>query len=159
MRIRETAALGTPLAVGVARVVLGALWLREGIVKYHAHFGAADILLVVGSTESNTRVSDAFRTFAAVVLAGWPGLFGFAVPLLETGLGVALILGILSLPAAFGSVATLMFYWSADQLIAQYPVMVLLSVVVLTWPVAAGRFSATPLVGRILRPPRDTQSG
>ena len=38
-----------------------------------------------------------------------------------------------------------MTYWSSDQLIAQYPIMGALSVVVIAWPLLAARFSATSL--------------
>ena len=46
-------------------------------------------------------------------------------------LGFALVIGVLSLPAAWASLLTLMTYWSSDQLIAQYPVMGILSAVVI----------------------------
>lgn len=126
---------------GVVRVALGVLWLNEGLLKFHAHFGAADILLVADSAHSNTRVPWFFDDFAQVVLKGAPDLLGAVMPLLEVGLGIALILGILTLPAGLGAVFTLMTYWMADQLIAAYPIMVLLAVVVVTWHTAAARFS------------------
>ena len=72
------------------------------------------------------------------------------MPLLETALGVALIVGILSLPAALASLLTLMTYWSSDQLIAQYPIMGILSAVVITWSVWAARLSATSLIMMVL---------
>lgn len=124
-------ALVVSAVAGIARVGLGVLWLREGLLKYHAHFGAPDIGLVVSSAAGNNRVSPEFRWFTAHVLGSWPALFGAVVPLLETGLGVALILGVLPRLAAFGSALQLCFYWSADQLVAQYPLMAALSAVLL----------------------------
>lgn len=135
-----------PVLAGAARVALGILWLLEGITKYRAGFGAADIQLVVQSTGSNPRVPDFYAAFTDTVLGGLSGLFGWGIPLLETGLGVALILGVLTLPAACGSIALLMNYWLADQLVAQYPIMVLLSAVVLLLPAAANAYSVTAVV-------------
>lgn len=128
------------------RVAAGILWLREGLFKYQAGFGAADIQLVVGSTAGNPRVPGFYKEFTADVLGQFPDLFGVIMPLLETGLGVALILGVLTLPAACGSIATLMMYWLADQLIGQYPIMVLLSAGLLLAPIAARRFSLSRLI-------------
>jgi thiosulfate dehydrogenase (quinone) large subunit len=150
-------ALAAPTVVGAVRVVLGALWLHEGMFKYSAHFGRADILLVADGAKSNSRVPEYFSVFAEHVLRGWPSLFGFLIPLLETVLGVALVLGVASLLAAIGSLLTLMTYWSSDQLIAQYPVMGALSVIVIAWPVLATRFSATSLALHVLRGMRGTE--
>ena len=130
---------------GAARVALGILWPREGTFKYRAHFGRADILLVAHGSKSNSRVPGYFESFAGHILGSWPGLFGVVIPLLETALGVVLVFGVLTLPAALASLLTLMTYWSSDQLIAQYPVMGILSAVVITWSVRAARFSATSL--------------
>lgn len=137
--------------LGATRVALGVLWLHEGIFKYSAHFGRADILLVADSAKSNSRVPEYFKAFAEQLLGSWPGLFGFVIPLLETALGIALILGVLSLPAALASLLTLMTYWSSDQLIAQYPIMGVLSAVVIAWPAWAVRFSATSLIVAALK--------
>src|SRR5271156_5573928 len=131
---------------GAARVALGILWLHEGVFKYTAHFGRADILLVVDSAKSNSRVPEYFSAFVARILGSWPGLFGFVIPLLETALGVALVIGVLSLPAALASLLMLMTYWSSDQLIAQYPIMGILSAIVIAWSGWAARLSATSLV-------------
>ena len=79
------------------------------------------------------------------------GLFGFVIPLLETALGIALTLGVLSLPAALASLLTLMTYWSSDQLIAQYPIMGILSAVIIAWSAWATRLSATSLVMAALK--------
>ena len=133
------------VAFGAARIALGALWLHEGLFKYAAHFGRSDILLVVTSVDGNTRVDPHFKAFVDFALHGWPGLFGFLVPLLETTLGVALILGVLTLPAAIVSLLNLMNYWSADQLIAQYPIIGVLSVVVIAFAGYATLFSTTSL--------------
>nr|WP_142280668.1 hypothetical protein [Mycobacterium saskatchewanense] len=127
-------------------MALGILWLHEGIFKYTAHFGRADILLVADSAKSNSRVPEYFGAFAKHLLGSWPGLFGILIPLLETALGVALLIGALTLPAALASLLTLMTYWSSDQLIAQYPIMGILSAVVITWSGWAARLSATSLV-------------
>jgi thiosulfate dehydrogenase [quinone] large subunit len=108
------------------------------MTKYRAGFGRADILLVVDSAKQNPRVPVPFRFLTEHSLASAPGAFGVIVPAWETALGVALILGILTLPAACASLGTLMTYWLADQLIGQYPVMALLSATVLVFPVAAG---------------------
>jgi thiosulfate dehydrogenase [quinone] large subunit len=132
----------------LARVALGALWINEGVLKWHAGFGQADILLVVQSTAQNPRVPEFYKLFTANALGGAPGLVGFGVPLLEFGLGVALVLGVLTLPAALGSVAELANYWFADQLITQYPIMMLLSVIVAVFAPSASRYSVTGLLVR-----------
>lgn len=128
--------LAVPAVAGIVRVALGVLWLKEGLLKYHAHFGSADIGLVVSSAASNTRVSPEFRWFTTHILGSAPTLFGLVVPFMETALGVALILGILPRLVALGSALQLCFYWSSDQLVAQYPLMAALSAVVLVLPVA-----------------------
>ncbi len=141
------------IAVALARAALGALWIAEGVLKYRAGFGGADILLVVQSAGNNTRVPEFYKFFTANALGGAPDLFGFGVPLVEICLGVALILGVFSLPAALGSVAVLCSYWLADQLIFQYPIMMALATVVAAFAVAASRYSATSLiVHRVTRP-------
>jgi len=145
----NTATLAAPaLLAGAARVALGVLWLLEGILKYRAGFGAADIGFVIDGAADNPRVPGYFSSFADVVMRPAPALFGFAMPLLETVLGVALILGVLTRAAALMSVLTLLLYWSADQLIWQYPVMAALSVVVIAWPAAARALSVSALVER-----------
>lgn len=140
------AGLVVSLALSTVRLALGGLWLHEGIFKYTAHFGRADILLVADGVKANTRVPHYFTMFAEFVLHRWPGAFGFVVPLSELSLGVALILGVLTLPAALASSLMLMTYWSSDQLIAQYPVMGVLSVVILVWPTPSARVSVTSIV-------------
>lgn len=147
----KSAALAGSAMVGAARVALGVLWLHEGLFKYSAHFGRADILLVVDSARSNSRVPEYFTAVADFALRGRAGLFGLLIPLLETGLGLLLTLGVLTLPTAMVSVLTLMTYWSSDQLIAQYPIMGALSVVVIVWPLLATRFSGTSLSILILQ--------
>jgi len=154
----KAAALVAPAVVGATRFGLGILWLREGLFKYSAHFGRADILLVVDSAKSNSRVPEYFTALAEFALRDWPGLFGFVIPLLETCLGVALILGVLTLPAAMVSLLTLMTYWSSDQLIAQYPIMGALSVVVIAWPDLAARLSTTSLIVSALERRRRAES-
>ena len=139
------AALIALTGITAARLVLGGLWLREGIFKYNAHFGRADILLVADGARTNTRVPHYFGVFAQTVLGRWPSVWGFIVPLIELSLGAALLLGILTLPAALASILTLMMYWSSDQLIAQYPVMGALSALVLVWPMAAARVSVASI--------------
>ncbi len=134
------------IIVAVTRLALGLLWLDEGVFKYTAHFGRADILLVVNSAKSNSRVPEYFSAFTARIIGCFPGLFGFVIPLLETALGVALVIGVLSLPAALASLLTLMTYWSSDQLIAQYPIMGILSAIVIAWSACAARLSATSLI-------------
>jgi thiosulfate dehydrogenase (quinone) large subunit len=156
---RPAALAGTvaaPVLAGAARVGLGVLWINEGLIKYRAGFGAADIQLVVDSASSNSRVSAFFQGFAETVLGGSTELFGFVMPLLEVGLGVVLVAGVLTLPAALMSVITLMTYWLADQLTASYPVMVALAVVVAAWPLVASRLSATALAERAVRRRRPT---
>lgn len=135
----------TPVIFGAARVALGVLWLHEGYVKYHAHFGRADILLVAQGATANTRIPGYFTALAGLLRSA-PSVFGFLVPLAETALGIALILGILTLPAALASLVNLMTYWSSDQLITQYPIMGALSGIVLAWPHYATRLSATTLL-------------
>ena len=137
------------LPATVVRVALGVLWLHEGLLKYQAGFGSADIGLVVESAASNPRVPSYLTAFSDHVLSHTTTLFGFVMPALETALGVVLVLGVLTLPAALGSVFTLMTYWSADQLIGEYPIMVLLSVVVVAFPVAASQLSLTAVLDRI----------
>jgi thiosulfate dehydrogenase [quinone] large subunit len=136
------------IVAALARITLGALWINEGVLKYHAGFGRADILLVVHSTAQNPRVPDFYKYFTANALGGAPDLFGFGVPLLETCLGIALVLGIFTLPAALVSVAELCNYWLADQLITQYPIMMALSAAVATFAPSASRYSVTTVVFR-----------
>lgn len=138
--------LSLSIIAGMVRVALGVLWLNEGTFKYRAHFGRADILLVANSVGENSRVPDFYQAFTGTFLKGAPGLFGWGVPLLETALGIALILGVLTLPAALGSILTLMSYWYADQLIAQYPIMVVLSALVVLSSGSANRLSVSTLV-------------
>ncbi|MEU2201527.1 hypothetical protein [Isoptericola sp. NPDC019482] len=150
-----------PALAGAARVALGALWLHEGIVKYRAGFGAADIGFVVDGAASNPRVPGFFQAFTETVLGAAPGLFGALMPLLETALGVALVAGVLTVPAAAASVVALASYWLADLLVWQYPVMVLLSAVVLTFPAAARAWSlssAVPSPRTVLASRRRTQA-
>ncbi|WP_292721478.1 hypothetical protein [Microbacterium sp. 13-71-7] len=130
--------LAFALLGAAARIAAGVLWLNEGILKYRAGFGSADILLVAQSAAGNSRVPFFFRPLGALMQAA-PGLFGIAIPALEAGLGVLLVLGlgrVLTVIVALGSIATLMLYWSSDQLIAQYPAMVLLSALVLALPLS-----------------------
>ncbi|MCJ1688814.1 DoxX family membrane protein [Rathayibacter sp. VKM Ac-2927] len=140
------AALGTAV-----RVALGLLWINEGAIKLRSGFGASDILLVADGAAENGRVPDYFQLFASTILHDQAGLFGFVTPLVEIGLGVALIAGILTAPAALASLATLLMYWSADQLIDEYPVMALLSGIVLGFSTTCSRISATSAVIRVLR--------
>ncbi|MDQ1545876.1 MAG: thiosulfate dehydrogenase (quinone) large subunit [Actinomycetota bacterium] len=132
----------------LARVALGALWINEGLLKYHAGFGRADILLVVHSTAQNPRVPDFYKFFTANALGKAPELFGFGVPLLETCLGIALVLGMFTFPAALVSMAELCNYWFADQLITQYPIMMALSAAVAAFAPSASRYSLTTVVLR-----------
>lgn len=144
-RLRAGAVVGTAVVTAV-RVGLGIFWVAEGVLKYRAGFGAADILLVVDSSAHNTRVAPWFQLFATQVMGAAPGLFGFAVPLIELVLGLALILGVGTGLAAVVSVLELTLYWSSDQLIAQYPIMLVLSLVLVCAPAAAARLSLTRLV-------------
>lgn len=150
MTTRPHWALAASLISGAARVAVGVFWLIEGVVKYRAGFGAADIQLVVDSTASNSRVPWWFSPIRGFMDAA-PGLFGIVTPALEVLLGILLIAGILTPLAAFASIGTLMLYWGADQLATQYPVMVVLSAVVLLVP-GAGRFGVD---GWWRRPGRD----
>ncbi|CPW11577.1 regulator of polyketide synthase expression [Mycobacteroides abscessus] len=134
-------ARAAPITLGAARVMLGVLWLHEGIFKYSAHFGRADILLIAHSAQTNTRVPQYFTVFSDNVLGAWPGLFGVAVPLLEVALGAVLVLGLLPQPAAIISLLTLLTYWSSDQLISQYPVMAGLSALIIAFPAPSGHYS------------------
>ena len=130
--------LAAALIGGAARVAVGVLWLAEGALKYRAGFGSADIELVVQSTTGNSRVPWWFAPLGSFMDAA-SALFGVAIPALEVLLGVLLIAGLVTAPVALASIGTLMLYWGSDQLIAQYPVMVVLSAIVLLLP-AAGRF-------------------
>ncbi len=140
-------AAGVAIAT-LARVGLGVLWIGEALVKWQAGFGRSDILLVVSSTGQNPRVPDFYSFFTQNVLGAVPDLFGFAVPLIEFGLGVLLVLGAFTLPVALASAAELINYWFADQLITQYPIMMGLSIVVATFSRSASRLSLTELVLR-----------
>lgn len=141
--------VGGGLAAAV-RVAAGVLWLLEAATKYRAGFGAADIRLVVESATGNARVPGVYQGLAEALLGGAPGLFGFAVPLVELTLGAALVLGAATIPAAAVSIATLMLYWLAEQLTGQYPVMVLLSAVVLLFPAASTVFALDrPILSRL----------
>jgi thiosulfate dehydrogenase [quinone] large subunit len=132
----------------VARVALGLLWLHEGYVKFHAGFGRADILLVADGAQSNTRIPGYFQFFADHLLRPTADLAGIVVPFIEVGLGVALILGVFTLPVALGSLFNLMTYWCSDQLVGQYPIMGALSGVLLAWSVQASQLSVPALMKR-----------
>jgi thiosulfate dehydrogenase [quinone] large subunit len=150
--VRADAGLGSSTGRAVAavlaaaRVAVGALWVNEALLKWHAGFGQADILLVVHSTAQNPRVPGFYKFFTAHALGGVPEVFGFGVPLIEFGVGIALILGILTLPAALASVAELCNYWLADQLITQYPIMLALSALVAAFAPTGSRYSLTTLI-------------
>lgn len=126
-----------PALGSAARIALGVLWVREGMTKYRAGFGRADILLVVNGAKENPRVPGVFSDLLSQSLGRAPTLFGLVVPAWETLLGVVLVLGLLSRPLAGAAIVTLMTYWLSDQLIGQYPVMVLLASTVLVFPMAA----------------------
>lgn len=119
------------LAGLIARLALAALWLGEGAVKLHAGFGAADIGLVVEGARSNPRVPEAFALFAEHVMAPLAGALGIGIPVLELALGAGLALGWGTRPLALASAGTLALYWMSDQLVMQYPVMMVLGAVVL----------------------------
>ncbi|GAA5146278.1 DoxX family membrane protein [Microbacterium pseudoresistens] len=139
--IASRAALVSSLIGGAARVAAGALWIAEGALKHRAGFGGADILLVAGSTSDNARVPFFFAPLGAAMRAA-PELFGIVIPALEIMLGVLLVVGTglgrraraFTTVIALGSIATLMLYWSSDQLIWQYPALVMLSAIVLAVP-------------------------
>jgi thiosulfate dehydrogenase (quinone) large subunit len=141
-------ALAASLIFGAVRVGLGLLWLHEGFVKLRAHFGAADILLVVDGAASNSRVPEYFRLVAEHLLRPTAQLAGIVTPLTEAGLGVLLILGLFSVQAAVVSSGLLAVYWSSDQLITQYPIMALLSVAVLVGHRYVDRWSVAEVVRR-----------
>lgn len=141
-----TPALSLSVVLGAARVALGVLWLREGIVKYRAGFGEADILLVADGANSNTRIPEFFTLFADHVLRPFAELAGFAVPLIEVGLGVALIAGVMTLPIALASLLNLMTYWCSDLLVGEYPIMGVLSGLLIAWPALASKFSVPAIV-------------
>jgi thiosulfate dehydrogenase [quinone] large subunit len=132
--------------LSAARVALGVLWLHEGFVKYRAGFGSADILLVADGAGSNSRIPGFFAFFADHLLRPLAELAGLVVPLVEVGLGLALILGILTLPVALASLLNLMTYWCSDQLVGQYPVMGALSGLVIAWPALSSRLSLPAFV-------------
>ncbi len=138
--------LAAPLIGGAARVALGVLWLIEGVIKLRAGFGAPDILLVADSAANNSRVPDYFAPMGELMRA-LSGLFGVGIPLLELALGVLLIIGVIPRIAALASIGTLALYWSADQLAAQYPLMLVLAAVVLAIP-RSGEWSLPALVRR-----------
>lgn len=142
---------------GAARVSAGVLWLIEGILKYRAGFGAADIELVAQSTGGNPRVPWFFEPLGSFMGTA-PELFGVVMPALEIVLGVLLVAGLSTRITAFVSIGTLMLYWSADQLIAQYPAMVILAAVVLLLP-AAGRFGVDGWLRSRRARARNTTSG
>ena len=136
-----------PLLGGAVRVAVGVLWVLEGVEKYRAGFGAADILLVADGTASNPRTPWWFTPVRATMQT-LPDAFGLAIPALEVLLGLALIAGVLTRLVALGSIAALALYWGSDQLIAQYPVMMLLSAAVLAVP-DSGRYGAAWIIARL----------
>ena len=139
-------------ALGAAvRVSLGVLWINEGAIKLRAGFGGSDILLVASGALDNHRVPEYFRFFASTALHDHSALLGFVTPVVEIGLGAALIAGILTAPVALASLATLLMYWSADQLIDEYPVMALLSGVVLAFAGTCSRITVTTALLRVVR--------
>ncbi|MGJ6980694.1 hypothetical protein ACSDQ9_09230 [Aestuariimicrobium soli] len=133
------------VAAVAARLTLGVLWVLEGITKYRAHFGAADIGFLVSGSETNERIPGYFEWLAHAVMSPLRVPLGFAMPAVEVALGLALILGVLPLAAALASIALLATYWSGDLLIAQYPVMLLLSAGMVMAPKVSGRWGITSL--------------
>lgn len=140
--------LAASMVFGAARVGLGLLWLHEGYVKLHAHFGSTDILLVVDGASANSRVPEYFRFVAEHLLRPTAHLAGVMTPLTEVALGLVLVLGIFSKQAAVVSAGLLAVYWSSDQLIAQYPIMAVLSAGVLVGQAYSDRWSIGELVRR-----------
>lgn len=136
------------VVLGAARVVLGILWVNEALIKLRAGFGAADIALVVVAASHNSRVPEGFTLLADAVMRPLAPLFGVGVPMCELALGVLLIAGVATLPAAALSSATLLLYWSSDQLTPAYPLMGALGLLALLWPALARRFGVTELLGR-----------
>lgn len=145
---RDRADLTASILFGAVRVGLGLLWLHEGYVKLRAHFGSADILLVVDGASANSRVPEYFRFVAEHLLRPTADLAGIMTPLTEVTLGLVLILGVFSTLSAVVSAGLLAVYWSSDQLIAQYPIMALLSVGVLVGQGYSNRWSIMTLVHR-----------
>lgn len=145
---RNRADLAASILFGAVRVGLGLLWLHEAYVKLRAHFGSADILLVVDGASANSRVPEYFRFVAEHLLRPTAHLAGIMTPLTEVALGLVLVLGVLSMPAAVVSAGLLAVYWSSDQLIAQYPVMAVLSVGVVAGHAYSDRWSVVELVRR-----------
>lgn len=141
--------LVAPLVGGAARVTLGILWLMEGVVKVRAGFSGADIVLVAESTAGNSRVPDYFAPLGEVMRA-LSGLFGIGIPILELALGVLLIAGLAPRVTALVGASTLALYWAADQLAPQYPVMLVLTAVLLALR-RAGEWSLPALVGGLRR--------
>ncbi len=145
---RDRAGLAASILFGAVRVGLGLLWLHEGYVKLRAHFGSADILLVADGASANSRVPEYFRFVAEHLLRPTAHLAGIMTPLTEVALGLVLVLGIVSMPAAVVSAGLLAVYWSSDQLIAQYPVMAVLSVGVVAGHAYSDRWSVVEVVRR-----------
>lgn len=148
LNTRDRADLAASILFGAVRVGLGLLWLHEGYVKFRAHFGRADILLVVDGASANSRVPEYFRFVAEHLLRPTADLAGVMTPLTEVTLGLVLILGVFSTLSAVTSAGLLAVYWSSDQLIAQYPIMALLSVGVLVGQGHSNRWSIMALVRR-----------
>lgn len=145
---RDRADLAASIFFGAVRVGLGLLWLHEGYVKFRAHFGRADILLVVDGASANSRVPEYFRFVAEHLLRPTADLAGVMTPLTEVTLGLVLILGVFGTLSAVASAGLLAVYWSSDQLIAQYPIMALLSVGVLVGQEYSNRWSIMTLLHR-----------
>lgn len=145
---RNRADLAASILFGAVRVGLGLLWLHEGYVKLRAHFGRADILLVVDGASANSRVPEYFRFMAEHLLRPTADLAGVMTPLTEVALGLALVLGVCMTLSPVVSAGMLAVYWSSDQLIAQYPIMALLSVGVLVGQGYSNRWSIMTLVRR-----------
>ena len=91
---RDRADLAASILFGAVRVGLGLLWLHEGYVKFRAHFGRADILLVVDGASANSRVPEYFRFVAEHLLRPMADLAGVMTPLTEVALGLVLVLGL-----------------------------------------------------------------
>jgi thiosulfate dehydrogenase [quinone] large subunit len=153
---RDRADLAASILFGAVRVGLGLLWLHEGYVKLRAHFGSADILLVVDGASANSRVPEYFRFVAEHLLRPTAHLAGVVTPLTEVALGLVLVLGVFSMLSATASAGLLAVYWSSDQLIAQYPVMALLSVGVIVGQGYSSHWSIMTLVHR--RPDREEKA-
>lgn len=97
------------------RVVFGAVWLVDGLMKF-IFMQPSDVsgLIQTAGQGQPTWLAGWFSYWNAVVSAN-PGTFLTGIGALEIALGLALILGFLRKPAYLGGIALSFMLWAVDE--------------------------------------------